>query len=217
MVVSKYRPKSSQSINPTRHSRILPPPTSRGVRSTKASALRDLSAASRSRNVCSSATWGKEERLCDIRSDYTGDTLCYSRKPMINSKKPSQKSSIETHTQIATNAEVQTSMDAHILLQRRKKGVRNAWISDNGSENLGTSDVEIASRKFGVTSQGTITESTSLSLDKWHGAEWQCKLPKMYLPRNFKRDCNNSVVVRSKSRKSRWRTAEEMPGAGESV
>ena len=66
-----------------------------------------------------------------------------------------------------------------------------------------------------VVSCGTNTDPTWLSIDRWHGAEWQCKLPKMYLPRKFHRDWNNSIVVRSKTVNSRWRNADEMPGKGE--
>ena len=47
------------------------------------------------------------------------------------------------------------------------------------------------------------------SLTKWHGANWQKKLPAMYLPRKQKHDTYESVPVRTKLRPARFRHASE--------
>merc|ERR1712113_798797 len=89
--------------------------------------------------------------------------------------------------------------------------VQNSWIVKDVNPK---SNDETETPKE-VVSRGTNTEPTALSLEKWHGAEWQCKLPRMYLPRTTHRNSNESVFVRSKTVQSRWRDSKEMPGAGE--
>merc|ERR1712039_744676 len=89
--------------------------------------------------------------------------------------------------------------------------VQNSWIVKDVNPK---SNDETETPKE-VVSVGTNTEPTALSLEKWHGSEWQCKLPRMYLPRNYQRNSNESVFVRSKTVQSRWRDSKEMPGAGE--
>ena len=191
VVVGQYRSKSAQKVYPNRHSCIIPAATPQGARSTKTSVLRELSAVSRSRNICSSATWRKDEKPCRMRSEYLGDTFCYSQKPKLPIPPP---------------PELDTTPKK--LLDERSM-MDNAWIS---------SEVDSISPKLLESchvQSGTNTESTSVSLDQWHGADWQCKLPKMYLPRKIHRDSYASVIVRSKSVKSRWRGSGEMPGGGE--
>ena len=159
VVVDKYRPKSSQIVHPNRHTRILPTKTTKGVRSTKTSTLREL---------------------------------CSAQKPILT----------PTPRQISPNFPHGRSMR------------NNAWMSPNANISK-SNDEDVVEDGVDVVSCGTNTDPTWWSIDRWHGAEWQCKLPKMYLPRKFHRDCNNSVVVRSKTVKSRWRNADEMPGKGE--
>lgn len=177
VVVSKYRPKSGQSVQPTRKSVVYSSDSPHG-RTNRASILRDISRSNSSRNICSSSSWYKDKRLCEIRSFY--------RQPnTLSSKSTSPRRSLSP--------------------------IRTKSLSTQSTELLNLDDL-LQTKKIDVSSRAVNTEPNFYSMDKWHGANWQVHLPRMYLPRGEVRDKNASVVIGSKMIKSRWRHADEMKG-----
>ena len=58
-------------------------------------------------------------------------------------------------------------------------------------------------------SRGVNTDRTYFSIDHWHGADWQKKIPKMYASRKPKYETDGSTPVRWKGVPARFRDASE--------
>ena len=78
-------------------------------------------------------------------------------------------------------------------------------------------ELAISGRTINLNTRGVNTEETYYSLKRWHGAEWQRKLPEMYLPRPEKYNAYNSQPVRWKNIKARFRDANDDTGVADSL
>ena len=84
---------------------------------------------------------------------------------------------------------------------------------DKGRQAVDIASLIMAGEKIekpDMKTKGVNTEPNYFSLKRWHGADWQHRLPQMYLPRKEKYDAYNSHVVRLKKVHARFRDSSEM-------
>ncbi len=189
-------------------------------RPTRGTILRNLKRSQSATSTCSDFSWITDNRrLCNIRDYYR---LCSSKKIVHN---PQNGESVHA---FLTGARFNSAhwLDSLALSKRglyiNKQDLSNIFQVPNPPCGILEKSKPIANRRkttksganfLNVTGKkiqtfvhkGTNTEKNQLSLDSWHGAEWQKEMPKMYGKKQDRYNPNISVPMRSKRVKSEYR------------
>ena len=194
-------------------------------RPTRATVLRNLRRSQSASSICSDFSWIQDNRrLCNIRDYYRLFKLDNATRGSANE---------ESEHAYLTGARFNSAhwLDSHTLKRRglyiNKGNLKNVFLvhkSDN--ESIACKKDVFCRKKATKNSQRLLevrgkglmkdisvnTEHHYLSIDNWHGADWQKNLPEMYQPIEEKYNPNTSVVIRAKRVKSEYRDPVQMAG-----
>eukprot|EP00795_Rhopilema_esculentum_P010632 gene10632-19372_t len=181
-------------------------------RPTRATVLRNLRRSQSASSICSDFSWIQDNRrLCNIRD--------YYRLFKLDNATHGPASEESEHAYL-TGARFNSAhwLDSHTL-KRRGLYINKVYTESIASkkEMFGRKEAtKNSQRLLEVRGKGLMkdisvnTEHHYLSIDNWHGADWQRNLPEMYQPIEEKYNPNTSVVIRAKRVKSEYRDPVQM-------
>ena len=221
--IDKYRAGSSCTVFRYDELPIVPTDHPNG-KPTKSTILGNLTRSKSTGNICSNTSWIKDnQRLCKIRY-YYAEHKPKRIAPVMKDRNESVHRFLSSGRYTSSHyVDLKSVSDSGLYAckdnlnvvfelpnppsrggsnpsSRSNSGHRSRTVTDPGVEVVDTEDRAIN------------TAPNFLSMDKWHGAEWQAKLPDMYLPRKEKYDAYASQPVCYKRVHARYRDTSEMTG-----
>lgn len=205
--VKKYRPRSTQTIYQYADDPIIPRDVGYGTQ-TKSSILSNLARSKSFGNISSKDSWVQNKRrLCKIRYYYR-DRKPEKAEPRFTKLTPNEA----THGFLTgSKYSVSYQLLEKSLLDKHRNTSKQT--KDNAIDTQ--LPLEINGQSIARQTRGVNTKQHFLSLNRWHGADWQHKLPQMYLPRKEKYNSYASEPIRTKAVPTRFRDASEMIPIGQ--